>query len=368
MNRKALTTTLLLLCGVFFVAGLWPLDFHPDNRVMLLREGNGLRLAGVGNARSREPFSLSETIFRNRSFSLEILVRPHQEPFEDVPSMVSVCDDSGIEHLFIGQWKSTLIIRNPERSSPLSKRYREIGVADALHHDRIRLITVTASEQETAVFLDGDRVRAIPRHSLLPGAARLTGHLVIGNARSGRSFWSGDLLGLRIYDHVLQDHEIRLHARRWPTIVIRPSSMEQGVIAQYDFDRRDAPLAVNRSGPLPDLVVAHAFQPVHRTMLELPWDRDWRLLPDAEDIFINIAGFIPFGFFFSFLLRGITSLSAKLIVLATVAAGSAISLAIEVTQAYLPMRNSSATDLVCNICGALIGAIVLIRIRYVPKQ
>jgi hypothetical protein len=144
--------------------------------------------------------------------------------------------------------------------------------------------------------------------------------------------------------------------------------MEQGVIAQYDFDRRDAPLAVNRSGPLPDLVVAHAFQPVHRTMLELPWDRDWRLLPDAEDIFINIAGFIPFGFFFSFLLRGITSLSAKLIVLATVAAGSAISLAIEVTQAYLPMRNSSATDLVGNICGALIGAIVLIRIRYVPKQ
>jgi VanZ family protein len=282
--------------------------------------------------------------------------------------MVSVCDDSGIEHLFIGQWKSTLIIRRPERSFPPSKRYREIGVANALHQDRTRLITVTASEQETAVFLDGDRARTFPRHSLLPGAAGITGHLVIGNAHSGRSFWSGDLLGLRIYDRALQDHEVRLHARGWPKSGIRFPAIEQGVIAQYDFDRRDAPLAINRSGPLPDLMVAHVFQPVHRTMLELPWDRGWRLLPDVEDIFINIAGFIPFGFFCSFLLRGISSLSARLIVLATVAAGSAISLAIEVTQAYLPMRNSSATDLVCNICGTLIGAIALIKIRYVPEQ
>ncbi|NTW66883.1 MAG: hypothetical protein HGB21_11365 [Nitrospirae bacterium] len=191
---------------------------------------------------------------------------------------------------------------------------------------------------------------------------------MIGNAHSGRSFWSGDLLGLRIYDRVLLDHEVQLHARRWPKIGIRPPAREQGVIAQYDFDRRDAPLAINRSAPLPDLVIAHAFQPVHRTMLELPWDRDWRLLPDAEDIFVNIAGFIPFGFFFSLLLRRISPLSARLIVLATGAAGSAISLAIEVTQAYLPMRNSSATDLVCNICGTLIGAIILIKSRDVPER
>ena len=368
MNQKALITILLLICIVLVIAGLWPLVFHPDNGVMLLREENGLRLAGVGNAISREPFSLSDTVFRNRSFSLEMLVRPHQEPFEDVPVLFSLCDGSGIEHLFIGQWKSTLIIRSPDRSSPPSKRSLEIGVADALHQDRTRLITVTASEQETSVFLDGDRARTFPRHSLLPGSGRLTGHLVIGNARSGRSFWSGDLLGLRIYDRALPDHEVRQHAREWPKRDIRPSATKQGVIAEYDFNRRDAPLVVNRSGPLPDLMIARSFQPVHRTMLELPWKRHWRLLSDAGDIFINIAGFIPFGFFFSFLLRGNSSLSARRVVFAAAAAGAAISLAIEVTQAYLPMRNSSATDLVCNISGAVIGAIVLIKARSVPER
>jgi hypothetical protein len=335
---------------------------------MLLREEKGLRLAGVGNALSREQFSLSDTVFRNRAFSLEMLVRPHQEPFEDVPAMASFCDDSGIEHLFIGQWESTLIIRSPERSSFTSKGYREIGVADALHQGRTRLITVTASEQETAVFLDGDRARTFPRYSLLPKPDRLTGYLVIGNAHSGRSFWRGDLLGFRIYDRALPDHEVRLYAREWPQFGIRPSAMKQGVIAEYDFNRRDAPFAINRSGQLPDLVIARSFQPIHRTMLERPWARNWRLLSDAEDIFINIAGFIPFGFFFSFLLRGNRSLSARIVVLATVAAGAAISLTIEVAQAYLPMRNSSATDLVCNIWGATFGAMILIKTRFVPEQ
>jgi hypothetical protein len=367
MNRKALIAILLLICGVFVLTGFWPFVFHPDNGLML-REENGLRLAGVGNAFSREPFSLSDTLFRNRSFSLEMLVRPHQEPFEDVPAMVSICDDSGIEHLFIGQWKTTLIIRSPGRSSSPSKGYREISVADALHQDRTRLITVTASEQETAVFLDGDHARTFPRYSLLPPSARLTGYLVIGNAHSGRSFWNGDLLGLRIYDRALPDHEVRLLAREWQKFAVQPSVMRQGVIAEYDFSRRDAPLAINRSGLLPDLAIPHSFQPIHRTMLELPWERDWRLLPGAEDIFINIAGFIPFGFFFAYLLRGSSPLSTRVVVLAAAAAGAAFSLAIEVTQAYLPMRNSSATDLLCNICGTIIGAIALIRTRFVPEQ
>jgi hypothetical protein len=368
MNRKTLITILLLICVVFVITGLWPFVFHPDNGVMLLRDENGLRQQGVGNAHSREPFSLSDTLFRTRSFSIEMLVRPHREPFKDVPAMVSVCDSNGIEHLFIGQWKSTLIIRSPEPSSPTSKAYREIVVADALHQDRTSLITVTSSEQETAVFLNGGRARTFRRYSLLPLSARLSGYLVIGNVHSGRSFWSGDLLGLRIYDRLLTDRDVRLHEREWPTFGIQPSAMKQGVIAGFDFDRRDAPLAINRSGLLPDLIIPHSFQPIHRTILELPWKRDWRLLPDAKDIFINIAGFIPFGFFFSFLLRRHSSLSTRIVMLSTVAAGTAISLAIEITQAYLPMRNSSVTDLICNICGTIIGAIFLIRTRFVPER
>lgn len=368
MNQRTLITVLLLICAAIVVAGLWPFDFHPENNVRLLREEKGIRLFGVGNARSREPFSLSDTVFRNGSFSLEILVRPHQEPSHDVPAMISLCDRSGKQYLFIGQWKSTLIIRSPGRSSPPSRRYREIGVADALRRDQTRLITVTASENETVIFLDGDHVQSFPRHSLLPGPDRHTGYLVIGNVRSGDTFWSGDLLGLRIYDRALQKHEVRLYARQWPKTALQPSTMKQGIIAEYDFDHRDSPFVVNRSGSLPDLAIADAFQPVRRARLQFPRARDWWTVPAAVDVFINVAGFVPFGFFFSLLLRRSSPLSARHAGFAAVAAGAAISLAIEVTQTYLPPRDSSAADLVFNVLGTIIGAIVLIRVRYVPER
>jgi len=364
MNRKTLIAILSLVGVAFIVAGLWPFDFHPENKVMLLPDENGLRLFGVGNARSREPFSLSDTLFLNRSFSFEILVRPHQEPSHAVPDLLTILDGNGIEHIVIGQWKSTLIIRVPAQSSSAAKRYREIGIADALIQGRARLITVTASERETTIYLDGNRAQIFPRFSLLPGPDHLTGYLVIGNVHSGRNFWNGDILGLRIYDRQLRDGEIQLHARDWRKNGIPRSERQHDRIAEYDFDLRDSPLIVNRTGALPDMVISDVFRPLRRKILELPRHREWKPMPAAVDILINIAGFIPFGFFFSALLRRTDSFSARLIWPITAAAGTAISLAIEVTQAYLPMRHSSATDLGCNIFGTIIGTIILVKTRY----
>jgi hypothetical protein len=363
MHRRSLILILLLICVTFVIAGLWPFDFFPANRAALLHKERGLRLTGVGNARSREPFSVSDTLFRNSVFSIEMLIRPQREPTEDVPSIISLCDTNGTERLILGQWKDLLIIRSAGRTSSASKRYREIGVAGALRREQTRLITITAGERGTSVFLDGVLSAAFPQFSLLPGPEIVTGYLVIGTAFARKSFWSGDLLGLKLYDRALPEREIRLHARTGTLFDIHPSRSDHGLIAAYDFDQHDAPLVVNRSGSLPDMIIPDTFQPVRRTMLELPWEREWRMLTAAEDITINIAGFLPFGFFFALLVRRGSSLSPTLIAIIVVAAGAAISLAIEVTQAYLPMRNSSATDLACNICGTFVGAVALLKSR-----
>jgi glycopeptide antibiotics resistance protein len=72
-----------------------------------------------------------------------------------------------------------------------------------------------------------------------------------------------------------------------------------------------------------------------------------------QDAFINVAGFIPFGCFFCayFSARKLRSPA-----LCAAAFGAAVSVFIELTQANLPTRDSSMSDLINNILGSVLGA------------
>jgi glycopeptide antibiotics resistance protein len=68
---------------------------------------------------------------------------------------------------------------------------------------------------------------------------------------------------------------------------------------------------------------------------------------------LNIAGFIPLGFFFTVyfsLVRPIPRPRIMVVVL-----GLTISLTIETAQYFLPTRDSSMTDVITNTLGTAIG-------------
>ena len=143
-------------------------------------------------------------------------------------------------------------------------------------------------------------------------------------------------------------------------------------------------------GEAADLVIPEQFTPYERVYLG--WDLDWgNISSNRVDVLINIIGFVPFGILMmiSFVSRRQTVDSRQqqttiqenppespfmkgggleggpfakgggivLAVILTVVAGFVVSFAIEYLQAYLPSRDSSLRDLVCNTMGTAIGTI-----------
>ncbi len=79
---------------------------------------------------------------------------------------------------------------------------------------------------------------------------------------------------------------------------------------------------------------------------------------NIKDIIINLLGFIPFGFVLSATLSKLGGMFRKYGIFLAVGVCFAVSLVIEVTQAWIPSRNSDLLDLVFNTSGGWIGAVI----------
>jgi hypothetical protein len=124
----------------------------------------------------------------------------------------------------------------------------------------------------------------------------------------------------------------------------------------YLFNEGGGDAVHNQFDSLTDLVIPKRFFVLHEPFLERPWNEYYPGWSYWKDVGVNVAGFIPLGFFFfgyfSFLRR------VKHPIAITTAFGFAVSLTIEVLQSLLPTRNSGTTDLITNTFGTAVGVIL----------
>ena len=348
-NNIFLGVICLAICVVIFIAGLWPMNFYPKNKVKWLPDKNGIRFYGRGIVYSPEFFNVQkQNIFPNNSITIELWLQPKTEPNKYTSQIFTFYDGKGVDLLILRQWKSELEI--------IRSRHKSIGLGNALPSGTPRFITITSEKRGTVLYIDGKRIKYYPAYTLIDDTMRIYGQFVLGNSPTGKQPWKGDIFGLAIYNRFLTEKEALQNYQNWVKNGSPAASENKGLIALYIFDERSENLIHNKVGMRYHLFMPGTFQILKKIVLT--WEDFRHSLSYLSDIFINIIGFIPFGFIFPAFLFRATSLTKYRIYIITFLIGSGMSLVIELIQANLPVRSSSLTDLLCNTAGTTIGVIL----------
>jgi VanZ family protein len=356
----------LAICAGILLVGLWPFDFRPQNKVEWLPDRNGIRFYGQGMAYNPEPLNITErNSLRKRSISIELWLRPQIEPGRSVPSILSFYDDRQSETCFIGQWKSSLILRRSAPSQTSLGNRREVGLLNALPAGHLIFTTITMGEKGTSIYLDGRLAGVYPYYSFISGNRNIPGQFVLGNSSTGNSFWSGDVMGLAIYDLELTPERVLDHVQRWVQGRVSTLSLEEGLVALYPFTERSGMWAYNLFNRN-HLRIPSEFKVLRKTILALPKKESWLSVSSLKDATINIMGFIPFGYFLFAYVRRTKARARYAPYLYVLMLGGLVSLNVELIQVYLPTRTSSLSDLLFNILGTALGAVLSSRITAKP--
>jgi len=341
----------------FVVVGLWPFAFQPRNRAGWLKERAGLSFQPKGIAYDPESADWSAGGLPDQptAFAVELWLEPGQVPATDVFYVLTIDDRQSPSGTALCRWKKKLLLRVRD---PASKRgFREVGPDDTMAGQTPRFITIIADPSGTAFYLNGTFANRFPAF-MVPGS-HLNGRLILGDAATGKHPWTGNILGLAIFNRALDASEVARHYELWTSCQAEHLAAESNLAALYLFDEGSGQWAKDRSANRRRLLIPERYEVLRKRVLELPRGSTPIKMSDLDDIAINILGFVPFGFMVCWYRRLVKPDGRARNVVWAVCAGAILSLAIELTQVWLPNRTSSATDLFCNTLGTFLGALLV---------
>jgi hypothetical protein len=331
-------------------AGLWP--FHaPKNGVSWLPQ-SGVSFGRHGIVRTSKPFQ-TVNLVANAACSLEIWLEPANS--REAGTILAFYEPAHYTVLLaLRQSLGDLVIGRGDAHHPRHVRHNRVYIDDVLGGKGPVFVTITSGSSGTNVYSNAVLVRQIP--NLKFSARDFAGQLIIGNGPSTVDSWSGNLKGLALYAHGLSTDDVQQHHNDW---VLHSATHDQQAMAIYTFDERSGTVVHNAINSVTDLAIPARFSVPNKPFLERPWDEFYPGWSYWEDIAINVCGFIPLGFFLCAMFYSSHQLGRP--ALWAIALGFAVSLTIEVSQAFLPTRDSGMTDLFTNTFGTALGALAFLR-------
>jgi len=321
-----------------------------------LNGANGLLFKRHGSIVSAGAFTANPSQ-DNAGCSLEIWLEPNRLDSSGT-ILAFYRPESRSVPFALRQSLADLVILHTAQDPPHNLGKPKIYINDLFRHRQLVLVTIVSGESGTSVYADGSLIRKVSNFRFSSGD--LTGRLIAGNSPTTTDNWSGQLRKIAIYRRQLSATEISEHSASLANGIQPSLSESAGAVALYLFDEGSGSIVHNRADSVTDLLIPERFFILHPQFLENPRSEfrpDWNYW---KNVGINIGGFIPLGFFFCAYLSMLRKV--KQAVAITIILGFAVSLTIEVLQAFLPTRDSGMTDLVTNTFGTALGTIACVWI------
>jgi VanZ family protein len=335
--------SLLLLLGML-IACLWPFR-APKNSVSWLTHGHGVAFGTHGVLLDPGSFSVAGN-HDEAACSLELWLQP--DPANDVGTILGIYSVENPRQFTIDQWHSGLALRSASPGDPM-----RTGSAPSYTHGvftpgKSVFVTVTSGQQGTQIYVDGKLQKVTPTFRI--ANRMLSGKLVAGTGAETDNGWPGQLRGLAIYDHVLSPAQVLQHYTSWAGAG-RPEIGEPGgTLALYLFEEGKGSRIRNEVSGSNDLYMPERYVVPAKPLLAPPSLEHW------DDIIANIAGFVPLGFTLCGYL--LSTGRTRLAVVITIVFCGMFSLFVESVQVFLPTRDSDLTDVLTNLLGGAIGALL----------
>jgi hypothetical protein len=348
--HRALLWINLAILAILLIFGLKP--FHePANEVTWVSGENALRFRDPATVISVGTFAPNGSAGR----SLEIWVTPGLR--DDSSTLLAFYDPKEPRGFTLHQSATDLELRLEPwvawRPPPMSHMY----IDGAFNDGARRLWAVTSGPAGTTIYRDGVKLRGPA--AFFPSDHDFTGRLVIGTSPISNDSWLGVLGGLAIYNRSLTAEEVSRHFASWTKTGAPAISAEDACEALYLLDEHGGGILHTRLGSGNDLRVPAKYVLLNPTVIDPVWRAFSWSRGFWTDALINVAGFVPFGFFFCALL---SAKGFRRTVVITSVLGGLLSLFIELTQVFLPTRDSSMSDLILNTAGSLLGAVLYVSL------
>jgi len=346
-GRIICASCLCVLC-IILMAGLWPLHI-PRNNVAWLKNKNGLLIGRFGNAVSAGPLENNSSGDR-APCSLELWLSP-----SGINENRTILSFYGSAHpgdpFSIQQNKGGLRIQRYNVDERGVSRNAWFTVDGVFRQNQPVFVTVTLGKRDTLVYVDG----ILLQESGISGDSsnNFTGRIILGDSPTTSYNWSGQVLGIAIYEQQLTTIQVAKHWLSWTKTVQPVFPKDEAPVALYLFNENGGSVAHNQIDPGTDLIISSRYSVLHPGFLLTPWREYKNTWSYWQDFGINVGGFIPLGICFAAYFSLVRVISRPRA--ATIALGFGVSLTIEVLQALLPTRSSGMTDLITNTLGTAIG-------------